>query len=114
MSETRASGRFKTVTAPNVALEFEDLSAGRGIVADISEGGACIITDVGLDVSLDVGAKVRLKLSLPNKRTVDTTGELRWIHEDPIDKSIRCGFQFEPGVWTDDRLRSLIATSAAD
>ena len=112
VKEKRAADRFTLAKAPTVALEFEDLPAGFGTVANISMGGACVI-NVSLDVGLDVGAKVRLTLCLPNGQTVNTAGELRWIQQDPSGKSVRCGLQFEPGLWTDDHLKSLIAENAA-
>ena len=112
MRAKRATDRFKPVKAITVAVESEDgLPAGFGIVADISEGGACVITDV----ALYVGAKLRLALSFPNHRTpISTPGKLCWIQQDPDSKNIRYGMQFEPGPWTDtDRLKSLIADHAA-
>jgi Tfp pilus assembly protein PilZ len=112
MQEKRATDRFKPVKAITVAVESEDgLPAGFGIVADISEGGACVITDVGLFV----GANVRLALSFPNHRTpISTPGKLRWIQQDPNSKNIRYGMKFEPGPWTDEgKLKSLIAEHAA-
>ena len=79
MKEKRATDRFKPVKAITVALESdEDLPTGFGTVADISVGGACVITDVRLDVD----AKPRLALSFPNQlsysshRTVFTTGNV--------------------------------------
>ncbi len=112
MKAKRATLRFKPLKAITVAVESEDgLPAGFGIVADISEGGACVITDVGLYV----GANVRLALSFPNHRTpISTPGKLRWIEQDPSGKNIRYGMQFEPGPWTDiEQLKSLIADHAA-
>ena len=112
MREKRATDRFKPIKAITVVVESDDgLPAGFGIVSDISEGGACVISDVGLYV----GADVRLALSFPNSRTPFTTpGKLRWIQKDAEGKCIRYGMQFEPGPWTDtDRLKSLIADHAA-
>ena len=110
MKDRRATDRFKPVKAITVAVKSgEHLPARFGIVVNISEGGACVITDVGLYV----GAKVRLALGFPNHRTVFTTGKVRWIQPDPSRKSIRYGMQFEPGPWTDNRLKSLIADNAA-
>ncbi len=112
MKNTRATERFKPLKAITVAVECEDgLPAGFGVVADISEGGACVITDVGLYV----GANVRLALSFPNHRTpISTPGKLCWIEQDPGSTNIRYGMQFEPGPWTDtDRLKALIADHAA-
>ena len=116
MKEKRATDRFKPVKAITVALESdEDLPTGFGTVADISVGGACVITDVRLDVD----AKPRLALSFPNQlsfsshRTVFTTGNVRWTQQNPTGVGVRCGMQFEPGPWTDNRLKSLIADNTA-
>jgi len=112
MREKRATDRFKPIKAITVAVESDDgLPAGFGIVADISEGGACLITDVGLYV----GESVRLSLSFPNHRTpFSTPGKLCWIQKDLEGHCIRYGMRFEPGPWTDtDRLKSLIADHSA-
>ena len=103
MKEKRATDRFKPVKAITICLESDEGLPAFGVVANISDGGACVITDVGA-VGLDVGADVKLTLSFsPNYQTVLTTGKLRWIQQD------RCGVQFEPGPRMDDRLKSLIA-----
>ena len=91
-----------------VAMESsEDLPPGFGVVADISVGGACVITDLGLRV----GAKARMTLSFPNSQTVLTAGRVRWTQQDP--KGVLYGMQFEPGPWIDDRLRSLVTDNTA-
>jgi len=106
MKEKRATDRFKPVTTITMCLESDEGLPAFGFVVDISEGGACVLTDVG-DVGLYVGANIGLTLSFSSHRTVFTPGKLRWIQQD------RCGMQFEPGPGTEDRLKSLIAASAA-
>ena len=109
MKETRATGRFKLVKVMTVALKSdEDKPADFGIVADISLGGACVITDVGLSVDAEVG----LALSRPHYSTVSTTGKVRWIQPDSSGRVVRYGMRFEPGPLTDDLLQSLIAGNA--
>ena len=106
MKEKRATDRFKPVKAITMCLESDAGLPAFGVVANISEGGACVMTDVGA-VGLDVGADVKLTLSFfPVYQTVLTTGKLCWIQPD------RCGVQFEPGPRMDD-LKPLIADSTA-
>jgi len=106
VKEKRATDRFKPVKAITICLETDEGLPAFGVVANISDGGACVITDVRA-VGLDVGANVKLTLSFsPNYQTVLTTGKLCWVLQD------RCGVQFEPGPRMDD-LKPLIAGSAA-
>ena len=111
MGEKRATGRFKPIKAITVAVESDDgLPAGFGIVADISECGACVITDA----SNYVGPNVRLSLGFPNHQTpFSTPGKLCWIRKDAEGNGIRYGVRFEPGPRTDtERLKTLIADHA--
>lgn len=90
-----------------MCLESDGGLPAFGTVANISEGGACVITDAAA-AGLAAGAGVKLTLSFfPEHETVLAGAKLRWIQEDC------CGIQFEPGPWMDDRLKSLIAGSAA-
>ena len=110
MRERRATDRFKPIKAISVAVHTDDgLPARFGIVADISEGGACVI----MDVANYVGATVRLSLSLPSHRSLfSTPGKLCWIRKDAECNGIRYGVQFAPGPGTaTDRLQTLIALS---
>ena len=80
------------------------------MVADISEGGVC--AQLG-ELGIGVGDRVRLTMCFPNNRTVLTEGELRWIDPSGDDAKQSCGIRFEPGPWTDVRLKLLISDNAA-
>ena len=106
MKEKRATDRFKPVKAITICLESDAGLPAFGVVANISDGGACVLTDVG-GAGYSVGADVKLTLSFsPSYQSVLATGKLRWIQQE------RCGVQFELGPRMDDRLKSLIADSA--
>ena len=109
MKERRATDRFKPIKEITLAVEAEDQPPALGVVADISEGGVC--ATVG-DSGLNVGMRVRLTLCFPNSRTVLTEGELRWMRRSTNSLKNQCGIRFEPGPWTDERLKILIADNA--
>ena len=115
MKEKRATLRFRPIKAITVAVESDDgLPAGFGIVADISEGGACLVSDV----SLPVGANVTLLMAFPDNRIpFSTPGKLCWVRKDLGSQwmLVRYGIQFELEPWRDsDRLKSLIAEVAEE
>lgn len=93
-----------------VAIQDGDAPFAYGVVANISEGGACIWTDV----SLEPGHDVRLRLSFPRgSQPVDARGVVVWCEPGSDQPSRRYGVQ-----WQDrsaarlSRLRTIIATSA--
>ena len=97
MRERRATHRFQPIKTITVAVKSDEgLPARFGIVANISEGGVCVI----MDVANYVGANVRLSLSFPNHRSpFSTSGKLCWIRKD-AEGNIRYGVQFKPGPGT--------------
>jgi hypothetical protein len=91
-----------------VAIQEGDVPKAYGVVANISEAGACIWTDAGLDA----GRPVKLRLSFPKgSQPVDAEGVVVW---GDSGSGTRCfGLQ-----WTDQsaarlaRLSRAIAASA--
>jgi Tfp pilus assembly protein PilZ len=92
-----------------VAIQDGGVPYAYGVVANISEGGACIWTDV----SLEPGRDVSLRLSFPRgSQPLDARGLVVWC--EPRDgESRRYGLQ-----WRDRspartaRLKTVIATSS--
>jgi uncharacterized protein (TIGR02266 family) len=93
-----------------VAIQDGGVPFAYGVVANISEGGACIWTDV----SLEPGHDVDLRLSFPRgSQPLDARGVVVWCEPRGDESSRRYGLQ-----WRDRsparmaRLKTVIATSA--
>jgi uncharacterized protein (TIGR02266 family) len=93
-----------------VAIQDGGVPKAYGVVANISEGGACIWTDV----SLEPGHDVRLRLSFPKgSQPLDARGVVVWCEPKGEENSRRYGLQ-----WRDRsaarmaRLKAVIAASA--
>ena len=93
-----------------VALQEASTPFAYGVVANISEGGACIWTDA----SLEPGRDISLRLSFPRgSQPLDAEGVVVWVKPRGDERSRRYGLQ-----WRDrsaarlERLKTVIAASA--
>ena len=99
-------------SAVTVAIANQGLSLAYGVVADISEAGACVWTN-GL---FKPGEALHLKLSFANEpQPFQASGRLVWIEPRRAGKGVlRCGVQWAPAGPSPKpgRLRTLIDTSS--
>jgi len=93
-----------------VAIQDRGVPFAYGVVSNISEGGACIWTDEGLEPGHDVS----LRVSFPRgSQPLDAEGVVVWREPRGDERSRRYGLQ-----WQDRsdarlaRLKSVIAASA--
>jgi uncharacterized protein (TIGR02266 family) len=108
MSE-RSSVRFVLSRPVRVAIESQPRGTAYGVIADISEGGACIWTEA----PLAVGQSVQLALSFPREaHPVAAHGRVVWADAPPSVASPRCGLQWAAdSPEARERLRRLITAS---
>jgi hypothetical protein len=104
--------RAITVAVADGGLGHETgLTRAYGVVANISETGACLLTN-GV---FGVGERLSLQLSFAREPVpFETTGQVVWTGATADRGVLRYGLQFgETPTRTKDQLRSLIASSAA-
>jgi Tfp pilus assembly protein PilZ len=95
--------------AITVAIEGPRRARCYGVVANISEGGACLLTDA----SLPLGESVVLELSFFREpKVVPATGRVVWRSGSQDSGAVRYGLKWAPASG-DDRLRELIRQAAA-
>jgi len=108
----RQRGAVRIVPRSPITVAIQDggVPYAYGVVANISEGGACIWTDVGLDP----GTSLSLRLSFPRRsQPLDADGVVVWGEPRGEARARRYGLQ-----WTDqsaprlERLKGIIAASA--
>jgi Tfp pilus assembly protein PilZ len=76
-----------------LAVEQEGMARAFGVVANISEKGACLLTDG----SFPVGTSLICALSFPREpQPFRASGRVVWAKPEP-SRLVRCGVQFEPG-----------------
>ena len=73
-SERRRAGRVIPAQPVKIAIESETSPPANGVVADISEGGACVCTDA----SLSVGEGVLLRLSTARQEQLPAAARVVW------------------------------------
>ncbi len=74
-----------------VAIQDGGIPFAYGVVANISEGGACIWTDA----SLEPGRNVSLRLSFPRgSQPLDAEGVVVWVKPRGDERSRRYGLQW--------------------
>lgn len=96
-------------SAVTVAIANQGLSLAYGVVADISEAGACVWTN-GL---FKPGEALNLRLSFANEaQPFQASGRLVWMEPRTGKGVLRCGVQWAPPGSKPSRLRTLIATSS--
>lgn len=106
----RSSVRFVLSRPVRVAIESQPHGTAYGVVADISEGGACIWTEA----PLAVGQSVELALNFPrDAHPVAAQGRVVWADGPPSVASPRCGLRWAAADSPEarERLRRLIAAS---
>jgi len=106
----RASARFVPRRSVTVAFESRHNPTAYGVIANLSEGGACIWTDA----RLDVGQHLLLSLSFA-REPVPVPAEGRVVWTGPITNTPgkRCGLRWDAPPGPDgERLRQMIAASA--
>jgi len=98
------AGRVVPPRAITVAIEGSQRSRAYGVVANISEGGACLLTDA----SLALGESVALELSFFREpHIVPASGHVVWSSGNRDAGAVRYGLKWSPRP-ADDRLRDLI------
>jgi Tfp pilus assembly protein PilZ len=106
----RANARFVPSRSVTVAFEGPDNPTAYGVVANLSQGGACVWTDA----RLEIGQELALTLSFAREaRSVPAAGRVVWTAPLTGSTGRRCGLAWgrSPGP-DDDLLRVLIAASA--
>jgi Tfp pilus assembly protein PilZ len=106
----RSTTRYVPVLPVSVAIESQPRGTAYGVIADISEGGACVWTDA----PLAVGQRLQLALSFPREpQPVAAQGRVVWSDGPPAVSSSRCGLQWAGAASPEarERLRRLIAVS---
>jgi Tfp pilus assembly protein PilZ len=93
-----------------VAFESQRNPTAYGVVANLSQGGACVWTDA----RLDVGQHLQLALSFAREaEPVPTQGRVVWANPLSNTRNRRCGVEWEAGPEPAGvRLKRLIAASA--
>jgi Tfp pilus assembly protein PilZ len=106
----RASARFVPRRSVTVAFEGPDNPTAYGVVANISEGGACVWTDA----RLEVGQHLTLELSFAREpRPVPAQGRVVWIAPVTGTPGRRCGVQWNASPGPEGQLlRQMIAASS--
>lgn len=95
---TRATRRYVPLETVNAVILSDDFVLAHGIVSNISESGACLITNT----SVEVGQKLQIRLSTSNKiELFQTLGRVVWSGEG-IDPNLEIvgvmlGVQFLDG-----------------
>ena len=108
----RGPGRVIPRSPITVAIDEQGVPSAYGVVANISETGACVWTYV----RLEMGRRVHLRLSFGRgSRPLDAEGVVIWGGPltEPDTKTLRYGLHWADSSPLDqERLRRLIAGSA--
>lgn len=108
-SERRRSARFVPREPVRVDLEFEEGPVAHGLVADISEGGACVTSEGA--PALD-GATVLVSLTFAGEsQPLPATGRIVWTASR--ERTSRCGLEWTHVGPHRARLQRLIGTLSA-
>jgi c-di-GMP-binding flagellar brake protein YcgR len=95
--------------AITVAIENSGRGRSYGVVANISEGGACVLTDA----SFPVGESLQLELSFFREpQVVPATARIVWSSGNPEIGALRYGLQWLPAS-EGHRLKTLIERAGA-
>jgi Tfp pilus assembly protein PilZ len=105
----RANARFVPSRSVTVAFEGRDKPRAYGVVANLSEGGACVWTDA----SLDAGQQVTLAVSFARaSRPVPAEARVVWTGPSTGSGTRRYGVQWDTETSETLHLRRLISESA--
>jgi Tfp pilus assembly protein PilZ len=96
--------------AITVAVEGPQRARSYGVVANISEGGACVL----IDASLPLGERLVLELSLFREaQVVPAAGRVVWSSGNRDAGAVRYGVEWTPRPG-DGRLRELIEQASVN
>ena len=111
MTDKRRAVRVVPRRAITVAVDDHGLTRAYGVVANISETGACLLTNG----TFHVGESLSLQLSFAREPVpLETVGRVVWSGATQDRGVLRYGLQFGDTVSPlREHLRSLIAASAA-
>jgi Tfp pilus assembly protein PilZ len=105
----RANTRFVPSRSVTVAFEAQDKPRAYGVVANLSDGGACVWTDA----RLDAGQQVRLAVSFARaSRPVPADARVVWTGPETGSGTRRYGVQWDAEAPEALHLRRLISESA--
>ncbi len=115
-SPPRAARRFVPRQSVTVAVNEDGFPLGCGVVRDLSESGACLVTEL----LLKRGWRVDLRVSLDQLGVFEAKGHIVWSGEaedsqDPLLGAVLHGVQFTglPDA-VRSQLKSLLTTAAFD
>jgi Tfp pilus assembly protein PilZ len=111
MTDKRRSIRYLPKRAITVAIDDNGVPLAYGVVANISEGGACVLTD-GV---FEVGERLILLLSLSREPLpVETAGRVVWMRPTRDQGIVRYGLQWDDvSAHVSEDLRRLITADTA-
>lgn len=96
--------------AITVAIEVPQRGRSYGVVANISEGGACLLTDA----SVPLGESLQLELSLYREpQVVPVAVRVVWSSSNRDAGALRYGLEWAESA-EHDRLRSLIERAVSE
>jgi len=105
----RAAARFVPRRSVTVVFEGRDNTRAYGVVADLSEGGACVWSDA----HLKPGQQVRLAVSFARaSRPVSAEARVVWTGPGSKPGASRYGVQWDAETPDAAHLRRLISESA--
>ena len=105
----RANARFVPRRSVTVVFEGRDNTRAYGVVADLSEGGACVWSDA----HLKPGQEVKLAVSFARaSRPVAAEARVVWTGPGSKPGASRYGVQWDPQTPEAAYLRTLISESA--
>jgi Tfp pilus assembly protein PilZ len=105
----RANARFVPSRSVTVAFEGRDSARAYGVVANLSEGGACVWTDA----RLEEGQQVTLSVSFARaSRPVPTEARVVWTGPEVSTGARRYGVRWDAETPEAPHLRRLISESA--
>jgi hypothetical protein len=105
----RANARFVPNRSVTVAFEGRDSTRAYGVVANISEGGACVWSDA----HLTAGERVRLAVSFARAPlAVGADAQIVWTGPGSKPGASRYGVRWDAEAPESESLRRLISESA--
>jgi hypothetical protein len=105
----RANTRFVPNRSVTVVFEGRDNTRAYGVVANISDGGACVWSDA----HLKAGERVKLAVSFARaSRPVPTGAQVVWTGPGSKPGASRYGVRWDSETPETDDLRRLISESA--
>src|SRR5688572_3418695 len=97
----RANARFVPRRSVTVAFNGPDNPTAYAVVANLSDGGACVWTDA----RLVVGKHLKLALSFAGEpRTLPVEGRVAWAAAANGTPGRRCGLQWDHSPGPEDQL----------